>query len=103
MKQRSFDLLAVAGIFAAYTVTIRLALGTDLAGSLLGGLANTIPVVIFGLAVRHIVLRWLVGRPVALLLGAHLLLCAAFATLSDWLLIMLLGLFVGASPGGFVI
>ncbi|WP_346949144.1 LytTR family DNA-binding domain-containing protein [Dyella sp.] len=103
MKQRSFDLLAVAGIFAAYTVTIRLALGTDLAGSLLGGLANTIPVVIFGLAVRHIVLRWLVGRPVALQLGAHLLLCAAFATLSYWLLIMLLGLFVGASPEGFVI
>ncbi len=103
MKQRSFDLLAVAGIFAAYTVTIRLALGTDLAGSLLGGLANTIPVVIFGLAVRRIVLRWLIGRPVALQLGAHLLLCTAFAILSYWLLIMLLGLFVGASPEGFVI
>lgn len=103
MKQRSFDMLVVAGIFVAYTVTIRLALGTGLAGSLLGGLANTIPVVIFGLAVRRIAVRWLVGRPVALQLGAHLLLCAVFATLSYWLLIMLLGLFLGASPEGFVI
>ena len=103
MKQRHFDLLAVAGIFAAYTVTIRLALGLDLAGSLLGGLANTIPVVIFGLAVRHIVVHRLAGWPVAFQLAAHVLLCAAFATLSYWLLILLLGLFVGGGPDGFVV
>ena len=49
MSKRNFDLLAIAGIFVAYSVTIRLALGLDFVGCLLGGAANTVPVVIFGL------------------------------------------------------
>jgi hypothetical protein len=103
MRQRTFDILAIAGIFAAYAATIRLALGLDLAGCLLGATANTIPVVIFGVAVRRIVVQRLVGRPAAVQLAAHLLLCAAFAALSYLLLIVLLGLFNGAGPGGFVV
>ncbi|WP_426663411.1 LytR/AlgR family response regulator transcription factor [Rhodanobacter aciditrophus] len=87
----------------AYAVTIRLAMGLDLAGCLLGGAANTIPVVIFGVAVRRIVARQLVGRPVAIQLASHLLLCTAFAALSYLLLIVLLGLFNGAGPDGFVV
>jgi hypothetical protein len=39
---------------------------------------NTVPVVIFGAAVRRIVVRQLAGKPVAIQLAAHLLLCAAF-------------------------
>lgn len=103
MKQRNFDLLAIAGIFVAYSVTIRLALGLDLAGCLLGGAANTVPVVIFGVAVRRIVVRQLAGKPAAIQLAAHLLLCAAFATLSYGMLIVLLGLFNGVGPDGFVV
>jgi DNA-binding LytR/AlgR family response regulator len=103
MRQWKFDLLAIAGIFVAYSVTIRLALGLDFVGCLLGGAANTVPVVIFGAAGRRIIVRQLAGKPVAIQLAAHLLLCAAFATLSYGMLIVLLGLFNGLSPDGFVV
>jgi LytTr DNA-binding domain-containing protein len=103
MRPRIFNLLAIASVFLAYTITIRLALSLDLAGSLLGGIANTVPVVIFGMGVRRIVVQRLVGRPLAMQLTAHLLLCAAFATLSYGLLIVLLGLFNGAGPEGFAV
>jgi DNA-binding LytR/AlgR family response regulator len=102
MKQRSFDLLAVSGVFLAYSATTGVALGLDLPRSLLGGIANTIPVVIFGMGVRSIVVR-LIARPLRVQLAAHLLLCAAFCTLSYCLLIVLLGLFFGAGPSGFVL
>jgi hypothetical protein len=103
MRPRIFNFLAIAGVFLAYTITIRLALRLDLAGCLLGGIANTVPVVIFGMGVRRIVARRLVGRPLTMQLTAHLLLCAAFATLSYGLLIVLLGLFNGAGPEGFAV
>ena len=101
MKQRSFDLLVVSGVFLAYSATTGVALDLDLARSLLGGVANTIPVVIFGVGVRSIVVR-LIARPLGIQLAAHLLLCAVFCTLSYFLLIILLGLFFGAGPNGFV-
>jgi hypothetical protein len=101
MRQRSFYLLAVTGVFLAYSVTIWVALGLDLTQSLLGGLSNTIPVVIFGMGVRGIVVR-LMARPLGIQLAAHVLLCAVYCTLSYWLLIVLLGLFNGAGPNGFV-
>lgn len=103
MKQRNFDLCAVLAVFVAYTVTLRFALGLDLAGSLLGGLANTLPVVLFGLAVRRIVVRYLIGKPATVQLLAHAVLCAMFMLLSYWLLIVLLGFFFGAAPDGFVV
>ena len=103
MRPRIFNLLAIAGVFLAYTITIRLGPRLDLAGCLLGGIANTVPVVIFGMGVRRIVAQRLVGRPLAMQLTAHLLLCAAFATLSYGLLIVLLGLFNGAGPEGFAV
>lgn len=103
MRRGTFDLLAVVGIFAAYAITIRLALHTDLWGSLLGGVANTVPVVILGVLVRRIILRKLVGKPAAIQLLAHIVLCAAFASLCYGLLIVLLGLFYGRGPGGFLV
>ena len=103
MTQRNFDFLAMAAIFVAYTATIRVAMGEDLIGCLLGGAANTIPVVIFGMVVRHIIVRRLPGKPLEIQLAAHLGLCAAFSVLSYCLLIVLLGLFNGAGPNGFVV
>jgi DNA-binding LytR/AlgR family response regulator len=103
MKQRDFDLLAITAIFAAYSVTIRLALRLDLVGSLLGGAANTIPLVIFGLVVRRIVERQLIGKSALIQLAAHLVMCATFASLSYLILIVLLGLFYGMRPDGFVV
>lgn len=103
MKQRHFDLLAIAGVFVGYSVTIRLALHLDVGESLLGGVANTIPVVIFGAMVRRIILGKLIGKPAAIQLLAHLPLCAAFSALSYGLLIVLLGLFIGGGPSGFLV
>jgi DNA-binding LytR/AlgR family response regulator len=103
MKQRNFDFFAVAGIFVAYAATTRVALGLDLIGCLLGGAANTIPVVIFGGVVRRIIVGRLLGKPLEIQLAAHLVLCAAFSALSYCLLIVLLGLFNGAGPNGFVV
>ncbi|WP_198670395.1 LytTR family DNA-binding domain-containing protein [Dyella sp. C9] len=103
MKQRYFDLLAIAGVFAAYTVTIRLALHVGLRESLLGGLANTIPVVIFGAWVRRVIQRKLIGKPALVQLGIHLPLCAAFSGLCYGLLIVLLGVFNGGGPAGFLV
>ncbi|WP_250628190.1 LytR/AlgR family response regulator transcription factor [Pinirhizobacter soli] len=103
MKQRHFDLLAIAGVFVGYSITIRLALQLDVRESLLGGVANTIPVVIFGAMVRRIILGKLMGKPAAIQLLAHLPLCAAFSTLSYGLLIVLLGLFNGGGPSGFLV
>jgi hypothetical protein len=101
MKERSFDLLVVSGVFLAYSATTGVALGLDLPRSLLGGVANTIPVLIFGMGVRSVVVR-LIARPLRIQLAVHLLLCAVFCTLSYCLLIVLLGLFFGAGPNGFV-
>jgi hypothetical protein len=103
MRRRTFDLLAVAGIFVAYSITMRLALNLDLRGSLLGGAANTVPVVIFGAMVRRIILRRLIGRPGAIQLVGHLLLCAAFVFLCYGLLLVLLGLVEGQGPNGFLV
>ncbi|BDU19030.1 hypothetical protein DYGSA30_04870 [Dyella sp. GSA-30] len=103
MRRRTFDLLAVAGIFVAYSITMRLALNLDLRGSLLGGAANTVPVVIFGALVRRIILRRLIGKPGTIQLLGHLLLCAAFVFLSYGLLIVLLGLVEGQGPNGFLV
>jgi hypothetical protein len=101
MKQRNFDLLVVSGIFLAYTATTGVALDLDLTRSLLGGFANTVPVVILGMGVRSIVVR-LIARPLHIQLTAHLFLCAVFCTLSYGLLIVLLGLFFGGGPNGIV-
>src|ERR1700744_1113639 len=89
VTQRTLGFLAVAGIFVAYTATIRVALGLDFVGCLLGGAANTIPVVIFGMVARHIIVTQLLGKPLEIQLAAHLGLCAAFCALSYCLLIVL--------------
>ena len=103
MRQRTFDLLAIVGIFAAYSITLRLANHSSPAESLLGGLANTIPVAIFGAVVRRLIVGKVAGKPAAFQWVAHVLMCAAFAVLSYGLLIVLLGLFDGGGPSGFLV
>jgi DNA-binding LytR/AlgR family response regulator len=103
MKHRYFDLLAIVGVLVAYSITIRLAAHASVGESVLGGIANTIPVVIFGAIVRRIILHRLVGKPAGIQLLAHLPLCLAFSTLSYGLLIVLLGLFNGGNSSGFLV
>lgn len=86
--------LALVGspiVFIAYALALSIGHGSSLADALPGSAANTVPAVAFGLVAYEIVRRWLVGRPVAVQVSGHLLLCLAYALLSYWLLIVLLG------------
>ena len=84
-------LAGTAIVFAAYAVPLSIGRGVSLWDALPAGAANTIPVVLFGVIAYEIVRRWLIKRrPVMQVLG-HVLLCAAYALLSYWLLIVLLG------------
>ena len=104
MTKKNFDLLAIVAIFLAYSVTIRVAIGgLDVVQCLLDGAADTVPVVIFGIAVRRIVVKRLIGESLATQLTAHLLLCAAFATFAYVLMIVLLALVNSGGPEGFVL
>lgn len=103
MRARTIDFLAILGVFAAYTITIRFALHLDLVDSLLAGGANTVPIVIFGAIVRRLVVQRLVMRSVAFQLAAHVGLCAAFVVLSYLMLIVLLAFVNGRGPTGFLV
>jgi len=97
------DLLAVGLVFLAYTTTIWLALKATFGGALVGGAANTVPIIIFGAAARSIITRHLIGRPPLFQAMAHLALCAGFSILSLWLLLVLLGMVNGISTTDFAV
>jgi two-component system, LytTR family, response regulator len=101
LERRGADLLAIALVFLAYTVTLWVAHGQNLGASLTGGAANTVPVVVFGAVARHLILTRLAGRGLVVQAAGHVVLCAGFSLLSFWLLIVLLGLINGASPTEF--
>ena len=100
--RRYAPLLGMAGLVcAAYTPTLLVAQNSGFLEALAGGVANTVPVMLFGtLAYRFIVTR-LAGRPLAIQLAGHVPLCAIFTFLSFWLLLVLLGLINGTSPLDF--
>ncbi|WP_341631200.1 response regulator transcription factor [Sphingomonas agri] len=86
--------LALAGtavVFAGYALALSIGHGSSLADALPGSVANTIPAVVFGAVAYEIVRKWLVYRSRAIQVGGHILMCAAYALLSYWLLIVLLG------------
>jgi two-component system, LytTR family, response regulator len=103
LNRHGGDLIAVAVIFVAYTVTIWVGLQQGFIAAVAGGVANTVPVVIFGAAARHIIATRLVGRSLMVQAASHVVLCAAFALISYWLLIILLGLENGLSATEFTV
>ncbi|HEX8232273.1 MAG TPA: LytTR family DNA-binding domain-containing protein [Caulobacteraceae bacterium] len=88
---------ATAGVFVAYSITVWAALDLSVPEALAGGAANTVPVIVFGLPARQLIVRGLVGRPLALQVAGHLVLGAAFTVFAYWLLMVLLGLVTGVS------
>lgn len=101
---RAFDMLAVAVIACAYTVTIFVAHGSgDLGAAIVGGVANTVPLFLFGGVVRRLIIEKIVGRNAIRQVLGHAVLCAAFSVLSFWVLIILLGMAHGASPFSFTV
>ncbi len=101
LQRRGADLLAVALVFLAYTITVWAALKLSFGAALVGGAANTVPVVIFGAVARHLIVTRLAGRGLVIQALGHVILCTAFSLLSFWLLLVLLGLANGASPTEF--
>jgi len=78
-------------VFIAYALALSIGHGSSLADALPGSAANTIPAIFFGLIAFEVVRRWLVGRRIPIQVFGHILFCGAYAVLSYWLLIVLLG------------
>lgn len=88
-------------VLAAYTATLYVANDLPLGQALLGGLANTIPVVVFGGAARWLIMHKLAGRTPWRQAAGHIVLGTAFALLALWLLFILLGMLNNVSPVQF--
>ncbi len=101
--RRWLVLPAIALICAAYTLTLWVARPSTLPDAFAGGVANTVPVVIFGAVVRRIILSRLIGKSVRVQIVGHATLCIAFSLCSYWLLIVLLGVGNSPSPLNFVV
>jgi DNA-binding LytR/AlgR family response regulator len=101
---RAFDMLAVAVIGCAYTVTIFVAHDdADFGAAIVGGIANIVPLILFGGVTRRFVIEKIVGRNAIHQILGHAILCMAFSVLSYWVLIILLGMANGASPFAFAV
>lgn len=99
----AFDAMAVAIVFLAYAITIFIGHDPNLLAAVLGGVANTIPVVMFGAAARWIITKRLVGRSAIDQFVGHTALCLAFSLLSFWILLILLGIMNGTSAVEFTV
>lgn len=91
--------VAVAALLVllAYTAVLMAARGDGLAAALAGGAANTVPVVLLGLAARSLILRWIVGRRQPIVALGHLIVGLAFVLMTYWTLLVMLGLIYGVS------
>ncbi len=84
-----FDLTIVALIFIAYTLTMWVAMDLSFGSALIGAMANTVPVAVFGAVVRNLIIQRLAGRPASIQIAGHVILCLTFTLLSLWLLLAL--------------
>lgn len=100
-ETRWFYLMPVAAVFLAYTATLYVARGQKLDQAVLGGIANTIPVVLLGSAAWWLIAHKLVGRSIWQQIAGHLCLAAGFSLLALWLLFILLGMIDSLSPVHF--
>ncbi|MFZ1867870.1 MAG: LytTR family DNA-binding domain-containing protein [Steroidobacteraceae bacterium] len=93
--------MPVVVLFLAYTATLYVARDQHLDQAILGGLANTVPVVLLGSAAWWLIAHKLVGRSVWRQIAGHLCLAAGFSALALWLLFILLGMINSLSPVHF--
>jgi len=96
-----FYVMPVVVLFLAYTATLYVARGEHLDQAILGGFANTVPVVLLGSAAWWLIAHKLVGRSVWRQVAGHLCLAAGFSSLALWLLFILLGMANNLSPVHF--
>jgi len=98
---RWFYVMPVVVLFLAYTGTLYVARDQHLGQAILGGLANTIPVVLLGSAAWWLIAHKLIGRSIWRQIAGHLCLAAGFSLLALWLLFILLGMIDNLSPVHF--
>ncbi len=99
-RRPSLVRLAIAGsaiVSIAYTLVFVIARQFPLLNAFMASLANTIPVVGFGLLAYRIVESKLVGRPGVTQIFGHLVIAVAYGLLTYWLLVVLLGALASAS------
>jgi len=101
IETRWFYITPVVVLFLAYTATLYVARDQHLDQAILGGIANTVPVVLLGSAAWWLIARKLVGRSVWRQIAGHLCLAAGFSSLALWLLFVLLGMINSLSPVHF--
>ncbi|HEY0116832.1 MAG TPA: LytTR family DNA-binding domain-containing protein [Allosphingosinicella sp.] len=90
-------LAAAPIVFVVYAVALGVALDLGLAEALAGSAANTIPTLLFALPAYRIVATLLVGRRPVLQVAGHAVLAVAYAVLTYWLLMIMLGIVQSAS------
>lgn len=89
---------AAAGlVLTAYTAVLWIARGGGFPEALLGGVANTVPAVLLGLAARALILRYVAGRSLLRAALGHVVVGLLFVTMTYWLLLVMLGLIYGVS------
>lgn len=88
-------------VLVAYSVTLSIANDLWISDAIVAGAANATPTMLFGALVYWIVASFVVHRPFAVQVVAHLLLCTVFALLTYWLLLVLLGIVDSASALDF--
>lgn len=93
--------MSALGVLTAYTAVLLVARSDGLWVTLLGALANTLPIIFLGLAVRSLILRHITGSSKARMLAGHIVLGLSFTVLSYWSLLVLLGLINGVSATEF--
>lgn len=84
-------------ILGAYAVTLGVARDLTLLQSLVGGAANAIPTLLFGVAAYWGVRTFLVNRPLLVQIPGHVIAGALFSLLTYWLITVMLGIAGAAS------
>jgi two-component system LytT family response regulator len=99
----AFAAACAAVIFTAYAVTLGVARELTLLQATIASAANTIPTMLFGVGAYWLVRTQVVGRPWFIQLPAHLIIGAAFALLTYWLITVMLGVAGAASIVQFTV
>lgn len=103
LRRRQIELIAISLVFAAYTIVIWVAFQSTPLWAAIMGVANTIPVVIFGSIARYIITKHLIGRRLRVQVAGHAALCIGFALTTYWLIIVMLGVANSPSPLNFTV
>lgn len=94
-------MIAAGLVFVAYSIVLLVARGEGVLEAIAGGLANTVPTVLTGLAARSAIIRHVAGRsPIRTALG-HGVVGLFFVVMTYWSLLVLLGLINGVSATEF--